>query len=229
MRDRVKAVIFSLFIIALIVAYIAWGHLLSFETIKGHRAGIKLYTEQHYTLSVVLYISILMSTAFFVPGALVMSMLGGFLFGTVLAIIYIDAGMTAGAVLAFLTARYVLGNRLQEKFAPQLKVFNEEIKAHGSKYLAVLRILPVMPFFAVNYLAAMTKISLLRFSVSTLLGILPGAFTYAYAGEQLSSIESLKGLVTPRMILAIVAMAALTLIPVFFSHSRRWMKRNKAA
>ncbi len=59
-----------------------------------------------------------MSTAFFVPGALVMSLLGGFLFGTVLGVVYIDAGMTLGAVLAFLAARYVLGKRLQEKFSP---------------------------------------------------------------------------------------------------------------
>lgn len=224
MRDRIKLVIFFLFLLALVLAYITWGDLLKFETVKEHRAVLKAYAGEHYVLSVAIFISILVSTAFFVPGALVMSLLGGFLFGTAAAVVYIDTGMTLGAVLAFLAARYVFGNRIQKKFAGQLKKLNEEIKRYGPSYLIVLRIVPVMPFFAVNYLAATMKMSCLRFTVSTALGVLPGAFTYAYAGQQLSRVESLKGLVSPGMILAIIAMAVLALLPVIVSRSKRMIK-----
>lgn len=216
-------------IIALIVAYMIWGDFLSFESIKLHQASLRSFARQHYGLSVAIFISVLISTAFFVPGALAISLLGGFLFGTVPGVLYIDTGMTLGAALSFLSARYVFGNRLQKKFAPQFKRLNEEIKKHGPNYLVVLRIVPLMPFFAVNYLAAMTKMPLLRFVLSTMIGILPGALACAYAGEQLSSIQSLKGLMSPPMVLAIIAIAVLTLLPVILSHSKRVMKNGGAS
>lgn len=224
MRDRVKASVFSLILVALIIAYIVWGDLLGLETIKEHQTELISYTRHHYILSVAVYISILVLTAFFIPGALVMSMLGGFLFGTAAAVVYIDAGMTLGAVLAFLASRYVLGERLQKRFAPRLKALNDEVNKHGPSYLIVLRIVPIMPFFAVNYLAGATTMSLVRFTASTILGVLPGALVNAYAGEQLSNIESIKGLMSPKMVIAIIAMAVLTLIPVIVSHSKRLIK-----
>lgn len=224
MRDRIKLALLALFFVALVIAYVAWGDLLSLETIKLHRAELVVYSREHYVLSAATFIIVLVLTAFFIPGAIVMSLLGGFLFGMPTAVVYIDAGMTLGAVLAFLAARYVFGNWLQKRFAAQMKVLNAEIKKHGPSYLTVLRIIPIMPFFAVNYLAGLTKMSLFRFTVSTMIGILPGAFIYSYAGEQLANIESVKGLMSSRMIIAVIAMAILTLLPVIVSHLKRLAK-----
>jgi uncharacterized membrane protein YdjX (TVP38/TMEM64 family) len=194
---------------------------LSLATVKEHQEALMSFTGRHYALSVAIYISILVSMAFFIPGALVMSLVGGFLFGTAAAVVYIDAGMTFGAVLAFLSARYVFGSKIQKRFPRQLRALNREIEKHGQNYLAVLRIVPVMPFFAVNYLAAMTKMSCLRFAVATMLGILPGAAAYSFAGQRLSKIDSLDGLISPGTVAAFAALAFMAIIPVILSHSRR--------
>ncbi|MEN6617721.1 MAG: TVP38/TMEM64 family protein [Syntrophorhabdus sp.] len=225
MGTRIKAIFFSSLVLALGIAYFIWGDLLSFETIKANQYILQSYAHRHYLVSVLIFLLLLISTAFFVPAALVLSLLGGFLFGTIPAIIYIDTGMTLGATLAFLSARHALGRHIQKKFGPQLRSFNDEIGRHGSNYMATLRIIPLMPFFAINYLAAMTKMSLARFIISTAIGILPGAAVHAYVGEQLSALKSPKGLITPKMILALSFMALLAILPVIISQGRRL--RNK--
>lgn len=221
METRLRLVIFSLFLTAMIAAYVLWGDLLRFENLKDHRAALESYTERHYMLSATLFTLVLISTAFFVPAALVLSISGGFLFGVLPAVILIDVGMTAGATLAFLAARYVFGGWLQRTYGRRLKAFNEEIGRHGPNYLIVLRVIPVMPFFAVNYLAAMTRMTLARFVVATLLGVLPGAFVYAYAGAQLSVIESIDELFSVKIFLVFVVIALFTLLPVIRSHWKR--------
>jgi uncharacterized membrane protein YdjX (TVP38/TMEM64 family) len=215
-------------IFILIIAYLIWGDLLSFHSIKAHQASLQSYAYNHYASSVALFILVFISTAFFVPGALILSLSGGFLFGTIPAVIYIDVGMTIGATLAFLSARYVLGNHFQHKFAAQLSSFNKEIKRHGPSYLIVLRMIPVMPFFVINYMAAMTKISVVRFVISTAVGVLPGAVIHAYIGEQLSAMESPKGLMTPKMIVALALMAILAMLPVAMTHWKKVRERKRS-
>ncbi len=223
-RHRKFAVaLFVIFIGALVAAYLGWGESLTSDSINEHKKELQEYVERNYPASVFLFIGVLMTTAFFVPGVLLFAMVGGFLFGTLRAVLFVDIGITAGACLAFLTARYLLGTRLQEKFASRLSAFNREIEHHGSKYLLVLRIIPMLPFFVVNYLAGLTAMPLKRFAVLTFFGVIPGALVLAYTGEQLGSVASAHDVMSPRIWVAFGAMALLIMLPVITAH---WKRRS---
>jgi uncharacterized membrane protein YdjX (TVP38/TMEM64 family) len=193
---------------------------LTLQEAKKHRETLHRLVEAHYLLSIAALIGIDLLTAFFLPGALVLTLIGGFLFGVVRGTIYIMAGMTLGASLAFLFSRYLAGNWIQSKYADYLKRLNAEIARYGSNYLIVLRILPALPFFAVNFLAGMTRMSFKRFILTTVAGLLPGCVIYAYAGHQLGRIASIEEILTPKLSAAFLLLGIIALFPVvlrFFS------------
>jgi len=105
------------------------------------------------------------------------------LFGTVPAAVYINIGATFGATQAFLAARGLAGNWIQGSFQEPLQRFNKEMERHGHSYLLILRILPVLPFFLVNYCAGISKIPLRTFVWTTSLGILPGSLVHTFIGR----------------------------------------------
>ena len=137
---------------------LGWHEYFNFDYVSKQRAVLREYVEAHYWVSVVVFIAVYMTTAFFVPGAIALTLAGGFLFGVLPAALYINAGATIGAVLALLISRYVAGNWVQEHYAEQLKPLNSAFERHGVSYLLALRIVPVLPFFAINYLAGITRI-----------------------------------------------------------------------
>jgi uncharacterized membrane protein YdjX (TVP38/TMEM64 family) len=125
-------------------------------------------------------------------------------------------GMTLGASLAFLFARYIAGKWIHSRYKDHLEKFNREIARHGSSYLLMLRLIPVLPFFVVNFLAGMTKMSLKRFLLTTAMGVLPGSVVYTYAGQEFGSIRSLDDIMTPKLVIAFVLLGTLALLPVAF-------------
>lgn len=198
---------------------------LTFETIKQNRDALLVFARDHSVVAAVLFCAVYLSTAFFVPGALVLTMLGGFLFGTLTGALYANLSAAAGACMAFLVSRYLIGTMIQQRYPQQLRRFNNEIDRHGPNYLLVLRIVPVLPFFLVNYLAGITKLSLPRFMITTFLGMLPGSLVYSYAGRELGMIERPGEIVTTRVLAAFTLMAVLALLPVIASILRRLRSR----
>jgi len=166
-------------------------------------------------------------TAFFVPGALVLSITGGFLFGVIPGVIYLNIGGTLGAALAFLSSRYWVGQWIQQRYSSVLKTFNEEVAKHGHYYLISLRIVPVLPFFLVNYLAGLTKISLRKFVGTTSVGMLPGSFVYTLAGQQLETVNAPEDILSVRLIIAFSLLALFALLPVMIDYTKRWRKNFK--
>jgi uncharacterized membrane protein YdjX (TVP38/TMEM64 family) len=194
---------------------------LTFESLKRDRMLLRQLVDSHYLLSAFLFVLFFISTAFFVPGAIVATVAGGFLFGTVMGAVYVNIGSVTGAGLAFLSSRYLLGQRIQQKYSDQLRQFNREIDRYGPNYLFLLRIVPVLPFFVVNYLSGLTRISLKRFLITTSLSMLPGSFVYAFAGQQLSQIEKPGDILSAELLIAFGLLALLALLPLAIRLLRR--------
>jgi uncharacterized membrane protein YdjX (TVP38/TMEM64 family) len=203
------------------------GDALTFENLKQHRDLLSAFVESNYGFAVALFIAVyILAVAFSIPGAVVLTLAGGFLFGAVAATLYVNLGATLGATFAFLSARYLLGERLQEKYQEQLNKFNQEITKNGAHYLLTLRLIPVFPFFLINFLSGLTKVPLKTFVWTTSLGIIPGTAVFAFAGRQLGTISSLSGILTTNVVLALVVLALFAIVPAIFNRIKAARKQR---
>lgn len=218
----------ALLLLILIVAAAVWltglHESLTFENLKENRDHLRAFVEDHYTGAAFVFVGVYMSTAFFVPGAIALTLAAGFLFGVIAGTVYVNIGATSGAALAFLLSRYVVGNWVQRRFEDTLKTFNKEISRHGHNYLLTLRIIPVLPFFAINYLAGVTRITLKKFLWTTSLGMLPGSLIYTLAGRQLRTIDSVEEILSPRVVLLLLLMGLFALLPVGLRYMKKYRK-----
>jgi uncharacterized membrane protein YdjX (TVP38/TMEM64 family) len=210
-----KIIIFLLFVMfATLVWFSDLHEYLTFENLKEHRESLQQFVDEHYILSVAVFIAFFVSTAFFVPGAIISTIAAGFLFGVIQGIVYVNIGSVTGSVLAFLSSRFLLGDWIQKKYQKQLNYFNNEIERHGHNYLFVLRIIPILPFFLINYLAGLTKMSLRRFMLATSIGMLPGSLVYTFAGRQLAELENPEDVFSFRLLIAFLLLAFFALSPM---------------
>jgi len=217
----------QIILLAILVAVILFVRLsgasgyLTLENLKKNKELLQHFIEARYFFAVVTYIVVyILTVTFSIPGATVLTLAGGFLFGLLPAIIYANVGATIGAALGFLFARYILGNSIQEKYAPQLERFNRELDENGHLYLLTLRLIPAFPFFLINLLAGLTKVSLKTFFWTTMVGILPGSLVYSFAGSQLNTIESVEDIFSGSIIAAFLALALFALLPVILKKLR---------
>jgi len=200
--------------------------IISFDNVKQHRDALLAFVQGNYWLSAASFMAMyLIAASFPVPLGLILTLIGGFLFGTAAAVLYVNIGATIGASFSFLFARYLLGNRLQEKYQQQLRNFNDEMHRNGSHYLLTVRLIPVFPFFVINFLAGLTKVPLKTFIWTTSLGIIPGSTVFAFAGRQLGTINSPAEILSKNMLIAFLALALITLLPVVL---KRIKGRNRA-
>ncbi len=187
----------------------------TFENLKNQQNVLYTYVTNHYYLTVVVFISIyIVSVAFLIPIATVLTLAGGFLFGSIAGVVFVNIGATVGAIFAFIFSRYLMEKKLQSKYEKQLKKFNYELEQNKYQYLFSLRFLPIFPFFLVNFLCGLTKLDIKTFIITTSLGIIPGSFVYTYAGSQLSTISSIGDIFTKEILSAFVLLGLLTLMPV---------------
>jgi uncharacterized membrane protein YdjX (TVP38/TMEM64 family) len=218
-----KQIILLLIVIGVIflVRISGVGSYLTVENLKANKELLQQFIEARYPLSVAMYIAVyILIVTFSLPGATVLTLAGGFLFHLFPGIIYINVAATMGATLGFLFARYILGNSIQERYAPQLERFNRELAENGHLYLLTLRLIPAFPFFLINLLAGLTRVSLKTFFWTTLVGILPGSLVYAFAGSQLNTIESVQDIFSANIIAAFLALALFALLPVVLKKLR---------
>jgi uncharacterized membrane protein YdjX (TVP38/TMEM64 family) len=197
------------------------------ERIREGRDLLQSFVQKNYPVSVLFFLLLTVSTAFMVPGAIVLILAGGFFFGVVPGLLFSVTGLTLGAMTAFLAARYVLGDWVQERYKVLLASFNDEMKRHGHYYLITLRVVPVLPFFLVNIIAGLTKISLQRFAASTFIGLLPASFVYSFAGRRLAVINSPRDILSPGMIAALLILGGFILLPAILRSLDRMRKKNR--
>src|SRR5690606_30009828 len=157
-----------------------------------------------------------------IPGAAVMTVAAGALFGLFEGTLLVSFASTIGASLAFLVARFVLRDSLRARYGERLKKIDAGIERDGAFYLFTLRLVPVFPFFVVNLLAGLTSIRLRTFYWVSQLGMLAGTLVYVYAGTQLARIDSLRDVLSPGLLGALVLLGVLPLLA-------RWLTRWLAA
>jgi uncharacterized membrane protein YdjX (TVP38/TMEM64 family) len=189
----------------------------SLDVLKANRDKLFAFTEEHYVSAVVLFIvTYIAQTAFSLPGATLMTLTGGFLFGSLWAALYVNIGATTGATLAFLAARYLFRGWVERRFGDRLAAFQEGFTRNAFNYLLTLRLIPLFPFFLVNLLSGLTRVRVETYVAATALGIIPGSLAYTFAGRQLGTINSLAELASPRLLIAFTLLGLLFLMPVVY-------------
>jgi len=211
-----KIIILAIFI--LLIVLIKVFHLdsyFTFDNLKAKKDDLSMFVDKNYILAVVAFVGIyIASVSFMIPIATVLTLTGGFLFGSIFGVIFVNIGATIGAIFSFLFSRYLVGKSVQKKYSKQLNSFNKELETNKYQYLFSLRFLPIFPFFLVNFLCGVTKLDLKAFIITTALGIIPGSFVYTYAGSQLSTINSISDIFTKNILYAFMLLGALTLMPI---------------
>ena len=205
-----KKAVLALVLIGAIAAYFAFdlGQYLSLENFKASQADIVAAKDANPALYIagffLLYVAV---TGLSIPGAAIMSLVAGALFGAVLGTIIVSFASTMGATLAFLSSRYLLRDWVQGKFGERLRAVDDGLEKDGAFYLFTLRLIPVFPFFVINLLMGLTRIKTGTFFWVSQIGMLPATIVFVNAGTQISRIESTAGLLSPTLIASFVALA----------------------
>ena len=188
---------------ALIAAYF-WFDLGSELTVEGIKARVDqaqaFYQENALAVLAIFFLTYVAVTAASLPGAAVMTLAAGALFGLVEGTILVSFASTIGATLAFLSSRYVLRDSIEARFGDRLKSINEGLERDGAFYLFTLRMIPAIPFFVINLVMGLTRIRTWTFIWVSQLGMLLGTIAFVNAGTQLAQIESMSGLLSPTLI-----------------------------
>ncbi|MGG5573201.1 TVP38/TMEM64 family protein [Vibrio diazotrophicus] len=199
-----RKLILGLVLVAVVVFLgIEFSQYLTLENAKAQQANLSHYIEQNLLYSALIYfVAYVVITAFSIPGAAVVTLLGAALFGFWFSLALVSFASTIGATLAFLSSRYLLRNWVQQRFSDKLNAINTGVKKDGSFYLFTLRLIPVFPFFLINLLMGLTPISTVRYYLVSQLGMLPGTAVYLNAGTQLAEIKTLAGIVSPTVLVS---------------------------
>jgi len=197
--------------------YLDLGRFFTLESLKANKDALAAYTSAHYALTVLLFVVVYcFQTALSLPGATILTLAGGFLFGALLGTLYVNVAATTGAVLAFLAARYLFRDVFERRFGPRLEAIEKGVARNGFHYLLTLRLIPLFPFFLVNVAAGLTRMRLPVYLAATAVGIVPGSFVYANAGKQLGTIHSVRDIVSPGVLGAFFLLGLLALVPVVY-------------
>jgi pyruvate/2-oxoglutarate dehydrogenase complex dihydrolipoamide dehydrogenase (E3) component/uncharacterized membrane protein YdjX (TVP38/TMEM64 family) len=188
---------------ALIVAYFVFdlGQYLTLEGVKALAADLAAFQERNAVLVIVgFFLAYVAVTGASLPGAALMTLAAGALFGLVGGTILVSFASTLGATLAFLSSRYVLRDSIEARFGDRLKAINAGLERDGAFYLFSLRMIPAFPFFMVNLVMGLTRIRTLTYAFVSQAGMLLGTIVYVNAGTQLAQIDSLSGIASPAIL-----------------------------
>ncbi|MEX2353031.1 MAG: FAD-dependent oxidoreductase, partial [Gammaproteobacteria bacterium] len=173
-------------------------------TMEGLKSGLNEFVEirdrSPLMVAGIYFIIYILVTALSLPGAAVMTLAGGALFGLLWGTVIVSFASSIGALLAFLVARYVLRDFVQSRFGDRLKTVNAGIARDGAFYLFTLRLIPVFPFFLINLVMGLTGMRALTFYAVSQIGMLAGTVVYVNAGTQLARIDSLSGILSPTLL-----------------------------
>jgi len=207
------AIVGVILVLIILFKIFGLGQYLTLDYLKEQQAAFTaLYTSQPVTVISVYMLIYIVVTALSLPGAVVMTLAGGAMFGLVTGTIVVSFASTIGATLACLVARYLLRDGVQKKFGDKLVKINEGMEKEGGFYLFSLRLVPIFPFFIINLVMGLTSIPLRTFFWVSQLGMLPGTIVYVNAGKELAKIDSLSGILSPGLLLSFILLGLLPII-----------------
>jgi uncharacterized membrane protein YdjX (TVP38/TMEM64 family) len=200
---------------------------LGLERMLAERDKLLVLVSAHALASALLFVLLyIIVVAISIPGATVLTLLGGFFFGPFLGVVLVNVGATTGAFLVFLAARFLLRSALMERYGTQLSMLNREIQKNGANYLLTLRFIPLFPFFLINVLAGLTPVSAWTYLWTTAIGIIPGSIVYSLLGSSGAALGSGKGTWPPQLVVGLVLLAVLSLLPVVIRKLRERRARG---
>ncbi len=229
MTNKTLKIALALFLVLAVALFFYFDgtQYLSLEALKSQRAALADWVSAHFVLALLAYMGIYIAvTALSLPGALVLTLAGGALFGLLWGTLVVSFASSIGATLAFVTARFLLGDSIRKRFADRLTVIEEGIRQDGAFYLLSLRLVPLIPFFVVNLVMGLTPIRVATFYIVSQIGMLPGTLAFVFAGTQLSQITSLKGILSPKLLLAFAIIGLLPLVLKLLINARTKAKKN---
>ncbi len=217
-----------LVLIALLAAGFFYFDLHQLLTLSGLKSGLVQFEEWRSASPIlvggVFLLMYVLVTALSLPGAAIMTLAAGALFGLGWGLLIVSFASSIGATLAFLVSRYLLQDMVQSKFGDRLAAINQGIEKEGAFYLFTLRLVPVFPFFLINLLMGLTRIRALTFYWVSQLGMLAGTLVYVNAGTQLGQIDSLSGILSPSLLLSFVLLGV---FPLVAKKSLNWLKGRR--
>jgi len=223
--------LFILFVGVLAVALFFWfdlGRYLTLDTLKANRERIAAFHADHrFALTTGFMTLYIVQTALSLPGAAVLSLAAGAIFGTAAGMLCVNVAATCGATLAFLAARYLLRDAVLRRFGPRLEGMNRELEERGLNYLLFLRLAPVFPFFLINLSAGLTRLPLRTFFFGTMFGIIPGSFVYVNAGARLAAVNSLGEIASARVVGSLALLGLFALVPAGCGKWAEWRSRHR--
>ncbi len=208
--------IFLLLLLALVIgAFVALdlGRYLSFEQLKASQASFdQLYAQQPLTVAAVYFGVYVLATALSIPGAVIITLGGGAVFGLWQGLLLVSFASTLGATLAFLASRFVLREWVEARFGQRLADINAGVDKEGAFYLFTLRLIPVVPFSLINLLMGLTRMKTWTYYWVSQLGMLAGTAVYVNAGTQLAQLDSVRGILSPALLGSFVLLGIFPLL-----------------
>ena len=203
-------------VIAAVIGLFFWldlGRFLSLEALQAGQQELDAFVRDNFLLSLggffVVYVAV---TALSIPGAAVMTLAAGAVFGLVTGTLLVSFASSLGATLAFLLSRFLLRDYVEKKFGPTAEKINQGVDTEGGYYLFTLRLVPLFPFFVINLAMGLTRMKTLTFYWVSQLGMLAGTVVYVNAGTQLARIESTGDILSPALIGSFVLLGIFPLL-----------------
>ena len=219
--------VFVLFALASLAFYLRLDTYLSIETLKANRDALRELVAQYGPIAAVVYVALYtLATALSLPGAVIITLAGDFLFGATLGTFLTVIGATVGATVLFLVARSAFGSSLRARAGPFLARMADGFSQNAFNYLLFLRLVPAFPFWAVNLAPALLGMKLKDFVAATFLGIIPATAVFSTFGASLAEVFDrgdnieLRSVLSPQLLGALVALGLLALLPVFLRRGK---------
>ena len=208
--------------------YFRINHYLSFSSLQMHHQQLVFWTNNHYFFAVILFMSIyILCIATSVPGALILTLTGGLLFGVLWGTVFVVISATIGSTIIFFLVKYALSDWVAKKTAGWVKKMRVGFQHNAFSYLIVLRLMPIFPFAVVNLVPALLGIEAKTFILATFFGIIPGSLIYASVGNSLNHLfdigqtPNFKIIFSPPLFLPLLGLAILSLLPVLYKKIKR--------
>lgn len=208
--------------------YFGFHQYLNFDSLKQHHAQLQQWTASHYFSAAIIFMLIyIVTVATSIPGATILTLVGGFLFGISAGTTYVVISATFGAALVFLAVRTALGRKLAGKASSWAGRMELGFQHNAFSYMLFLRFIPIFPFWIANIVPALLNVRLSIFMLATFIGIIPGSLVYVLVGHSLSKLANIgktpsPGMIfSPEILMTLLAFALLSLMPVLYKKMKR--------
>ncbi len=227
-KEHINKIIIVIVVIGLIAAFQIFNlvYYLSLSYLKESQEKFQvLYSENSAAMIAGYMLVYIIATSLSLPGAAVLTLAAGALFGLITGTIIVSFASTIGATLACIVSRFILRDWIQNKFGDKLKTVNEGIEKEGALYLFTVRLIPVFPFWLINLVMGLTKMPLKTFFWVSQIGMLAGTMVFVNAGKELAKLDSLSGILSPGLILSFVLLG---IFPIITKKLMELYKRRKS-